>query len=108
MMAHNANSQQSFYDACNFYLKSLDRELEKDHIDADERDRIRENMMQVVEMISEKYKQNKLFIFGLAVLGTALASGAIYAATSLLGGNVSLPVQSDDDDDEDEEEEDDD
>lgn len=93
-------SQQYFYDACNKVLDSLDTELKDDEIDAAERDRIENKMIQIINLIGQKDTEHKLFIANIiknAVMGiSTLALGAI----AVLGISIALPSYPNDDNDE--------
>ncbi len=86
----NQISQQAFYDACNSIITSLQKELEKEDISAEERDRIENKMIQVAAMIGEKNSENK----GLILKILAVASGVIVAiggfAAAILGSNTQI------------------
>lgn len=83
----NKISQKAFYDACNNIILSLQKELESESINGDERERIEDKMITVAGMIGEKDSENKGFI--LKLVGGVLAFGSVLglAAASLLGGN---------------------
>lgn len=91
----NKISQKAFYDACNNIISSLQKELEKEDINSDERDRIEDKMIKVAEMIGEKDSENKGFM--LKILGGSFALLSFFglAATSLLGGNSQSTQQDD-------------
>ena len=55
----SSDSQKAFFDACNRILTSLEKELEDDDIDSDERNRIEDKMIQVAQMLDKKDTDNK-------------------------------------------------
>lgn len=94
----NKVSQQAFYEACNSILSSLQKELDKDSIQIEERERIENKMIEVARMIGEKDTENKGFImkilawFGVGLLAVAGTAGAI------LGSNAQISKNDNDDD----------
>lgn len=84
----NRISQQAFYDVCKSILESLQKELEDDDIDATERARIEDKMIQVANMIGEKDRENK----GMILKTVGLVSGVFLlilgGAAALLGSNT--------------------
>ena len=93
----NQISQQAFYDACNTIIKSLQRELEADNINSDERSRIEDKMIQVARMIGEKDSENKGLLLKI-VGGAVLFLGSVIAVTAgILGSNTQLTKNGDND-----------
>lgn len=86
----NDKSQQKAIDSIDKLTDTLAKELEKENLSDEERERIIEHMMTLVKMASEKDSENKEFLFNMAKLGalTLLAAGAI--AVNALGGNVNV------------------
>lgn len=86
----NKVSQQVFYDACNSIIDSLQKELEKDDISTDERDRIENKMIKVAEMIGKKDSENKGMI--LKILGGVSAFFLVIgvSAAAILGASSQI------------------
>lgn len=101
----NRISQQSFYDACNSIISSLQKELEKDELSADERDRIENKMIDVAKMIGEKDSENKgmllkiLLGFGAVCATIGVAAAATIGANSQISQSDYLDDEDDDDND---------
>ena len=55
----NRISQQAFFDTCNSIIKSLQKMLEADEIDSEERKFIIDKMLELARMIGEKDSENK-------------------------------------------------
>ncbi len=90
-LEYNNHSQDIFYDACKSVLASLDEQLKDDEIDAEERTAIRDNMLQVLKMMSDKDSENKSHIekaFGWAIGGIVIAGVALWAYFT--GGDTTL------------------
>lgn len=103
----NSFSQRAAVDACVKILDSLKMELEDEHIDAEERSRIEDKMIQVAKMIHEKDSENKRFHIKVFGLVSGVCAVSIVALAAVLGVNVSVPSTSEgeDGDGEDDEEE---
>ncbi len=84
----NAESQKAFYDSCMRILDSLQKELQSDDIDAAERSRIEDKMIELAKMIGEKDSENKSYMlrvygeFGVAAILVAVLAAAILGVTS--------------------------
>lgn len=86
----NKESQKAFYNACNTILVSLQKELEDDTIDSEERSRIEDKMIFVAGMIGEKDTENKKFIMKMLGAFGILTSVGIAAGAAILGSNTQL------------------
>ncbi|WP_297960573.1 hypothetical protein [uncultured Ruminococcus sp.] len=102
-LQHNDKSQDEFYLTCNRIIDSLEKELEKENISSEERDRIEDKMIMIAKMKGEKDTENKKFISRILLGGAGLATFFGVAAASLLGGNSQASVNENDmiEDDED-------
>lgn len=90
LMEGNTSSQDNYYQVCKEIIHSLQKELEKEDIDAAERDRIEDKMLVVAGMISEKDSENKNFLMKI-FLGFGLISLlGIGAGAAALGVNSSI------------------
>jgi len=77
MLEANSQDTQSFYDACNSILESLQQQLAKNNLSKKEREHLNGQMLVVAQMISDKVSENKEFWlnvlggFGKVILGLA-------------------------------------
>lgn len=79
-------SQKYFYEACNNAIATLNKELDDDEIDAVERERIRNHIIQVLQMIGDKDSEHKDLVRNIvntAVLGVGFIA---ISAIGILGG----------------------
>ena len=90
-------SQKYFYEACNKVIETLKEELQDDEIDAEERTTIRNQIIQVLQMIGDKDTEHKEFVQGI-VKYTVLGIGVIVTAAAALLGGVFLLNPDDSDD----------
>ena len=80
------DSQKYFYEACQNTIETLKEELKDDRIDANERQTIRDQILQILRFMSEKDSEHKHFIKGV-VDATVVGLGVIVTTTAaLLGG----------------------
>lgn len=86
----NTKSQDTFYNVCNSIIGSLQKELEGDHIDSEERSRIEDKMITVARMIGEKDSENKMFYLEVGGLGLLGILACIFGSVSLLGTNTNI------------------
>jgi len=90
MLEANSKDTQSFYDACNSILESLQQQLSRDNISREERDNLNEKMLIVAQMISEKVSENKEFWlkilgdFGMVIIGLAGVASAVLGINKLV------------------------
>ena len=90
----SSDSQRAFFDACNRILTSLEKELENDSINADERNRIEDKMIQVAQMLDKKDTDNKKRAEHITEIVVGVCGVIVLAAAAILGA-ASL-VQEDD------------
>lgn len=86
----NAASVKSVYASCDSVLNSLQNCLEKEHLSFEERQYIIENMIEIINIKSQKDSENKNFIKALT-LGTVII-GAVAGATLGIAYGVDLQV----------------
>lgn len=94
--AADKDSQNAFYEASTSVLDTLNEQLRDEKYSESERAAIRDNIMQILNMINlkdteHKHLINSIFTKALFGIGTIIVS-----AIALLGGNVSLPFGKDD------------
>jgi len=87
-MEYNDKSQNEFYKTCNDIISSLQKELEKENITSEERDRIEDKMIKIAIMKKEKDTENKNFL--LKSNRTLFGLGALFGLTagSILGSKI--------------------
>ena len=90
----SSDSQKAFFDAGNRILTSLEKELEDDDIDSDERNRIEDKMIQVAQMLDKKDTDNKKRAEHVTEIVAGICGVIVLAAAAILGA-ASL-VQGDD------------
>lgn len=94
-------SQKYFYDACNNAIAALNKALEDDEIDANEREQIRNHIVQILQMIGDKDSEHKDLVrnvINTAVLGVgfiAASAVAILGGVLLIGSTDALAEDSD-------------
>lgn len=81
-MDYNEHSQNEFYLTCNAIISSLQKELEKENITSEDRDRIEDKMILVAKMKAEKDSENKKFYQKLYLALGSVAAFTVVAATS--------------------------
>lgn len=96
--AHEANAEsvKSFYDSCDMIISSLQKELEKNDLNFEEKKYIIDKMMEVNRMKGEKDSENKKFIATMALFGMAATAIAAGVLSSALGGNTKIEMQDND------------
>lgn len=92
----NADSVKSFYDSCDMIISSLQKELEKDDLNFEDKKFIIDKMMEVNRMKGEKDSENKKFIATMALFGVAATAIAASVLSSALGGNTKIEMQDND------------
>ncbi len=95
----NSKSQDAFYAACNRVIDSLQKELEDDNIDSEERSRIEDKMIDVATMIGEKDSENKGFIMKILAMFVPIAVLFVTSASAILGANSHASSSDEDDKD---------
>ncbi|MCR5660739.1 MAG: hypothetical protein K6G50_01255 [bacterium] len=66
----NGDSQKAFYESCNSILDSLRKELEKENLTPEEKERIEDKMIEVAKLIGQKDNENKSFLIkSLEIMG---------------------------------------
>lgn len=90
-------SQDYFYDECSKMLDTLREQLKDENIDANERQEIRDNMMQIIFWIGQKDNDHKKFVRDsiVAIAGSIVA--IVGTGAALLGGVISLPSDNSED-----------
>ena len=91
-MDNNNKSQDEFYLTCNDIISSLQKELEKENISEEERDRIENKMIMIAQMKSEKDTENKIFIQRMTFGVAGLAAIFGFLAHSSLGGKSQTKI----------------
>lgn len=96
--AHEANAEsvKSFYGSCDMIISSLQKELEKNDLNFEEKKYIIDKMMEVNRMKGEKDSENKKFIATMALFGMATTAIAAGVLSSALGGNTKIEMQDND------------
>lgn len=92
----NADSVKSFYDSCDMIISSLQKELEKNDLNFEEKKFIIDKMMEVNRMKGEKDSENKKFIATMALFGMAATAIVAGVLSSVLGGNTKIEMQDND------------
>ena len=92
----NADSVKSFYDSCDMIISSLQKELEKNDLNFEEKKFIIDKMMEVNRMKGEKDSENKKFIATMALFGMAATAIVAGVLSSALGGNTKIEMQDND------------
>lgn len=82
----NDDSTKRFYDSCDLMISTLQNELERDNINADDKRYIIDQMHQVVIEIGKKDSENKLYYLKLIGEVCICIGGVVLSAASLLGG----------------------
>lgn len=88
--AHDANwkSQKKVHEAHKSYREALDRELQRDDLDSEERQKYLDMMRESVSRESEKDSEQKDFTLKLVTVGATVAAGLAAAAIAALGGKA--------------------
>ena len=94
-MESNEKSIVSCYDASKLIIDSLQKELEDEELEFEERKYIIDKMLEVSKMMNEKDTENKKFILGLSMIAGAVVTGVIGVAASVLGGNSQIELADD-------------
>lgn len=85
-------SVKPFYEACKQILDSLDRELQKEDLTQEDRDRIIDQMMAVARMMDEKDQKHKEFVKDVLKIGGQVVMVAGVVLVALVGGKeIKLP-----------------
>ena len=92
----NADSVKSFYDSCDMIISSLQKEVEKNDLNFEEKKFIIDKMMEVNRMKGEKDSENKKFIATMALFGMAATAIVAGVLSSALGGNTKIEMQDND------------
>lgn len=93
----NTESVNSFYESCNATISSLQKLLEKDDLEFEERKYIIDKMIEINKMKGEKDSENKKFITAMAVIGAVTIGAVASVLSSTLGGNTKLELNDDND-----------
>lgn len=94
-MESNEKSIVSCYDASKLIIDSLQKELEDEELEFEERKYIIDKMLEVSKMMNEKDTENKKFILGLSMIAGAVVTGVIGVAASVLGSNSQIELADD-------------
>lgn len=94
-MESNEKSIVSCYDASKVIIDSLQKELEDEELEFEERKYIIDKMLEVSKMMNEKDTENKKFILGLSMIAGAVVTGVIGVAASVLGSNSQIELADD-------------
>ena len=94
-MESNDKSIISCYDASKLIIDSLQKELESEELEFEERKYIIDKMLEVSKMMNEKDTENKKFILGLSMIAGAVVTGVIGVAASVLGSNSQIELADD-------------
>lgn len=86
----NAESVNSFYESCNATIMSLQKLLEKDNLEFEERKYIIDKMMEINKMKGAKDTENKKFITSMALIGAVTIGTIASILSSTLGGNTKI------------------
>ena len=90
MLGANEKNMQSFCDACNSIIGSLQDQLKRDDLTENERDSLNNKMIQVANMIGDKISEDKQYWLhilgrvGAVILGLGTVSLMVF-------GNVKIP-----------------
>lgn len=88
----NKESQKFFYDSCNKVLSTLEKDLEKENISEQERDNIRNKMMEVILCIGAKDSENKKFTYSIIRDAFLMLGLVTLGAVSVLGTAILTPT----------------
>lgn len=95
---HNADNMKSFNDTCQVVIVSLQSLLDKDDLTFEEKNKVIDKMMSVLQMQADKDSENKKWqqkiLFGLGAIVT-VAVGLLAAS---IGANAEIKTKNDDED----------
>lgn len=95
---HNADNMKSFNDTCQVVIVSLQSLLDKDDLTIEEKNKVIDKMMSVLQMQADKDSENKKWqqkiLFGLGAIVT-VAVGLLAAS---IGANAEIKTKNDDED----------
>ena len=95
---HNADNMKSFNDTCQVVIVSLQSLLDKDDLTFEEKNKVIDKMMSVLQIQADKDSENKKWqqkiLFGLGAIVT-VAVGLLAAS---IGANAEIKTKNDDED----------
>ena len=77
-------------------IESLQKELDKDGLDFEEKKYIMEQMKEISEKVDKKDSENKRFITAITAIGSVVILGGIGILASTLGGNTKIEFDNQD------------
>lgn len=86
----NDKSQQEVIKSIDSLRDVLAKELEREDLSSEERERVIGHMMTLVQMASDKDSENKKFILEIAKYGLVALLGIGVTVVAVLGGNVKI------------------
>ena len=86
----NDKSVDSYYATCDSIISACQKELEKESLSFDERQRIIDRMIDVANMKGAKDTENKKFIVALGMLSVSALSVTATVLLTALGGNAKV------------------
>ena len=92
VMDDDNESTQRYFEQCGKIIDSLQSQLERDDLTAEERSCIIDKTIEVARMMDEKDSENKRFKFSIAAIFAAIAGVACIVLGVALGGKVSAPT----------------
>lgn len=94
-LEENGESVKSYYASCDAIIGSLQKELDKDDLNFEEKKYIIDKMIEVNKMKGDKDSENKKFIATMAAFGVAAVGIATTVLVSALGGNTKVEMNDD-------------
>ncbi|BDF48799.1 hypothetical protein [Eisenbergiella sp.] len=95
-LVSNDESVKAFYDISKAIIESLQKELDKDGLDFEEKKYIMEQMKEISEKVDKKDSENKRFITAITAIGSVVILGGIGILASTLGGNTKIEFDNQD------------
>lgn len=86
----NKESVQSYYESCNKTIESLQKLLEDENLDFEEKKYVIDKMFEMTKMMGIKDTENKKFIAAIAVIAGTAVSVSVAALAVALGGNSKI------------------
>lgn len=86
----NSESVKAYYSTCKTTIDALDKQLENDDLEFDEKKYIIEQMLEVSRMMGEKDSENKKFIATIGGIAAAAAVVGTMVLATVLGGDSKI------------------
>lgn len=97
-LEENSESVKSFYASCDATISSLQKLLEKDDLNFEEKKYIIDKMVEINKMKGAKDTENKKFLTSMALIGAVTIGAIAGILSSTLGGNTKIESRDDEDD----------